>query len=142
MAKAGGIKITFDLTSLKGVRERLSGLADATALQKTAGDILFNQATLIMNASKPLVPVDTGFLVQSGHVQIPQVQGNRVTVTLGYAAEYAIYVHENLNARHTTGSAKYLEIPYLAWKQGALQVISDAFRAARSIGIGTRALGA
>jgi type IV secretory pathway ATPase VirB11/archaellum biosynthesis ATPase len=30
-------------------------------------------------------------------------------VVVGYSAPYAIYVHENLGARHTTGRAKFLE---------------------------------
>lgn len=30
---------------------------------------------------------------------------------VGYTASYAIYVHEDLRARHTVGEAKYLEKP-------------------------------
>lgn len=32
-------------------------------------------------------------------------------VEVGYAAPYAVYVHENLAARHVTGQAKFLEQP-------------------------------
>jgi hypothetical protein len=33
------------------------------------------------------------------------------TVNVGYNADYAVYVHENLEARHIVGQAKYLERP-------------------------------
>ena len=32
-----------------------------------------------------------------------------VSVTVGYTAEYSIHVHENLEARHPVGQAKFLE---------------------------------
>lgn len=34
-----------------------------------------------------------------------------VSVVVGFQAAYAIYVHENLEARHRVGQAKYLEQP-------------------------------
>lgn len=139
---ASGIKFRFDMAGLKDIQQRIADLRKADGLLREAGNILFKEATKIMNASKPLVPVDTGFLRQSGHVQLPFIQGDRVTVTLGYAAEYAIYVHENLNARHKVGTAKYLEIPFRAWRANSLQAIADGFKAARAIGIGARKLAA
>jgi hypothetical protein len=53
-------------------------------------------------------------------------------VTVGFTQHYAIYVHENLNAHHDVGEAKFLEKParelsengdltliiYNAWRQG------------------------
>lgn len=35
----------------------------------------------------------------------------RPSVIVGYTAQYAIYVHENLEAYHPVGQAKYLEQP-------------------------------
>ena len=32
-------------------------------------------------------------------------------IIIGFAQTYAIYVHENLEAHHPIGNAKYLEIP-------------------------------
>jgi hypothetical protein len=34
--------------------------------------------------------------------------GGNITVEVGYAAPYAIYVHEDLQAHHTVGEAKFL----------------------------------
>ena len=35
----------------------------------------------------------------------------RTSLMVGYSAPYAVYVHEDLQARHTNGQAKYLEQP-------------------------------
>lgn len=38
-------------------------------------------------------------------------QGQVGTVVVSFSAEYAIFVHENLEARHPIGQAKFLEQP-------------------------------
>jgi len=43
----------------------------------------------------------------------------RITVIVGYTQEYAIYVHENLEAFHSVGQAKYLEVPFRLRAPGA-----------------------
>lgn len=35
----------------------------------------------------------------------------RVSVAVGYSASYAVFVHENLQARHANGQAKFIEQP-------------------------------
>lgn len=53
-------------------------------------------------------PVDTGRLRSSIAYR---VEGGVAIV--GTNVKYAVYVHENLNARHPTGQAKFLEEPAL-----------------------------
>lgn len=90
---------------------------------------LFEEANELMAASKRQVPVDTGTLRASGMVEEPIKRGKIYKVRLGYgygeeknpksgqiAAGYAIYVHENLKARHKVGKAKFLEDPMKAWE--------------------------
>jgi hypothetical protein len=76
---------------------------------------LYEEANVIFNESQKLVPVDTGALKTSGFVHAPRRENNRVFVRVTYggsAAHYALYVHENLYARHTAPTqAKYLETP-------------------------------
>ena len=103
---------------------RLIGLEKALKkLDKFKGKIeqivkseIFKEGEGVMAMSKEaFVPVDQGPLRQSGHVDDPVIQGDEVSVTLGYgnsAVEYAVYVHEDLNAFHPGGGqAKYLEKP-------------------------------
>lgn len=93
---------------------------------------LVQVAEEIMAESKQLVPVDTGTLMNSGHVQAPVRDGDRMSVTLGYggaAAEYAIPVHE-LPPDHATHTPprgwKYLEVPVLAAAQRLGEVVSQS----------------
>jgi hypothetical protein len=94
---------------------------------------LYESATIIMAESQPLVPVLTGTLKRSGHVEEPVIEGDTASVTLGYAygveyestaqgdeetgPGYAIYVHEILENKHKPPtSAKFLEIPARAFE--------------------------
>lgn len=102
----------------------LDGAADLIAMLQAVGadapavvaGVLYREGERIMAESKAEVPVETGALKGTGHVQVPETRGDLVSVTLGYggpAAPYAIIVHEDLMARHLNGKAKYLEDPML-----------------------------
>lgn len=74
---------------------------------------LYLEGLEILAESAPIVPVDTGTLRASGHVDAPKVDGLSVEVVVGYggaSAPYALIVHENLEAFHEPPTqAKYLE---------------------------------
>jgi hypothetical protein len=85
---------------------------------------LYQRGEKIMAASKEVVPVLTGALMNTGQVSLPADNGGVVEVTVGYGDEsvgYAVYVHEELDAPsggpiHYTrpGSGpKFLERPAL-----------------------------
>ena len=84
---------------------------------KAAGSALWKEGERIMTKAKELTPVDLNVLKPSGHVQLPEVNGETVSVTMGFggaASEYAVYVHENLEARHKPPTqAKFLEKPFM-----------------------------
>jgi hypothetical protein len=98
---------------IKGISEMLSNIKNAQ--QKVANKVeaaLYQEAQIEMTESKQRVPVDTGTLRASGHVEEPVRSGERVSVSLVYggaAEEYAIIVHEDMSAFHKEGQAKYLE---------------------------------
>ena len=76
------------------------------------GVALYQEAEIEMTEAKRRTPVLTGVLRASGHVRPPVREGETVSVTLAFggpAAPYAVYVHENLEAWHKTGQAKFLE---------------------------------
>lgn len=61
---------------------------------------------------KRRTPVKTGDLRDSIHVTPPTKRGDTISVQIvcgGIAAPYAIYVHENLEALHPIGQAKFIE---------------------------------
>lgn len=104
--------VTIQVHGLKELEARLAQLPDAARHALAAG--LYQHAHRVMARSAEEVPVETGALRSTGHVEEPAISGDRVSLTLGYggpAAPYALYVHENLQAHHHVGRAKYLEGP-------------------------------
>jgi hypothetical protein len=57
----------------------------------------------------------------------------RLQVVVGYDTPYAFYVHENLEARHTTGQAKYLEQPTRELAQDMANIVKDSLLNKRSL---------
>jgi hypothetical protein len=65
-----------------------------------------------MEEMKDITPVQYGTLRDSGQVDKPEWKAGVLTITLGFggaAEEYAIYVHEDLEAFHAVGEAKFME---------------------------------
>ena len=65
------------------------------AIQASAGG-LFRAGEAIMRDAKGLCPVDTGALKNSGHVELPTVEGPAVEVVLGFVAVGGIFVTQIL----------------------------------------------
>ncbi len=86
---------TVSLDGIDALRAKIEGAKQALTQNVSAG--LFQFGEDIMARSEPITPVDTGFLLSTGHVDLPVVSDDTITVTLGYNAEYALTVHENLN---------------------------------------------
>ncbi len=106
------------------------------------GRNLYKEGLGIMASSQGLVPVDTSALRSSGYVMEPVQEINMVTVYLGYGGPaakinsktgestdgYALIVHENLEAFHPVGSAKYLEMPFDQAKRGMGARLANGIR--------------
>jgi hypothetical protein len=54
-------------------------------------------------------------------------------VYVGYTANYAIFVHENLEAKHPVGKAKFLEAPARAMRKELSENIKTAMRAGKTM---------
>jgi hypothetical protein len=109
------------LTGIDAARAKLRRLADR--FPDEVARALYVEAQIEMTESKRRVPVDTRTLRASGFVAEPERSWRGVSVSLGYggeAAGYAVYVHEDLEALHPHGEAKFLEsvikesVPYMA----------------------------
>lgn len=53
---------------------------------------------------------------------------NNVQVAVGYTASYAIYVHENLQAQHPVGQAKFLETPARLYAEEIAEIVMTGLR--------------
>lgn len=108
----------------------LEGLDALVAeLPQAVAAALYQEAEAIMADSKAnYVPVDTGVLRDSGYVEQPEIDGNEISVTLGYggaASAYALVQHERLDFHHTVGGPKYLERPFLDAAAGLEERLAD-----------------
>lgn len=126
------IKVQWD-SGLQILLNKLKNRPEA--MRKAVAPAVYMEAEETMSASKPKVPVLHGFLVNSGHVQQPVIEGNSVSVEFGYGGVagvgnlpdgktndadvgYALIVHEDLTKNHPHGQAKYLEQPLDERKPG------------------------
>jgi hypothetical protein len=77
-----------------------------------------------MGQSKKLTPVDTGNLKGSHYVKMEESAAGNPVARIGCTAEYAIYVHENLEAHHPTGQAKFLETAFKLMSKKAIEIVA------------------
>lgn len=81
-------------------------------LPDEVGRALYVETQIEATEVKRRTPVDRGPLRASIMVVGPTREGRRVYTMIvagGPAAPYAIYVHEDLDAHHTVGQAKFIE---------------------------------
>jgi hypothetical protein len=126
LAASGRSGAAVQIRGLEELRRKLAGMT-VPLLDRFAA-ALYQEAEVEMTEAKRRTPVETGALRASGHVQPPVRTRRDVSVRLvfgGAAAGYAIYVHENMEALHNPGQAKFLEsvvlesVPYLAARVAA-----------------------
>lgn len=107
-------EIALKIEGLDQLQRKLDALAQGLGAE--VGHALRAEAEIEMTEAKRRTPVLTGVLKGSGHVTGPTWRGREVTVELkfgGPAAPYAVAVHENLEAFHKNGEAKFLERPLM-----------------------------
>lgn len=78
------------------------------------GNALRQEAEIEATEIKKRTPVETGALRASIQVEGPIRDGRKVTCKIsagGPAEPYALVVHEDLEAYHKVGEAKYIERP-------------------------------
>lgn len=141
--------VSIQFPELGKTLERLGDLPDKQA--EALGQTMYEEYEVVMTESKEQVPVDTGALRGSGHVQLPKIAGAKVEVEGGYGGPagagnhggetndehvgYAVYVHEDLEASHPVGKAKYLEDPFSAAQPQIEKAMIGALNSAnRSVG--------
>ena len=78
--------------------------------------------------SQELTPVDEGLLKASHYSDIQEVSKKKVVGVVGATQDYAIYVHEDLQARHTTGQAKFLTTALKEREQKTIQIIKASIK--------------
>lgn len=102
--------LEIKVTGLSELNQRLGVLSNR--MSSFIGAALLAEAEIEMTEAKRRTPVDTAALKGSGHVTGPFLSGRKSSVKMNFggpAASYAIFVHEDLEAFHKVGQAKFLE---------------------------------
>lgn len=106
----------LSVTGLEALTRRFQQMP--AKVQQQATEAVNSTLQTVFEESQQQVPVASqddreppGTLKASGHITPAEVSGDAVTGSIAYDAEYALIVHENLEAVHAVGKAKYLEDP-------------------------------
>lgn len=101
------------MSKVRGVAAAIRALKAEKQLIMERARIGLKKAGLhLQRASQKIVPVEFGVLKNSAFTRDESDMPRKIRVIVGYTASYAIYVHEDLNARHKPGkAAKFLESP-------------------------------
>lgn len=121
-----------DLTGIPEVQTRLRHVL--MQMTQAAGPALYDEGNRIMGVSVELVPIDTGLLRSSAHVERPVITGQEVVVELSYGSKgtvpYAAIVHESTEMNHPNGGQHhFLSEPFFAATTGMLQRLATMIRA-------------
>lgn len=96
-----------ELKGLEGIITDVRKLSES--LDSDIAGHLYRTGHKVLTYSMEKVPVDTGFLKNTGYVDRPIRGISEITVRVGYHARYSLAVHERLDVRHKNGQAKFLE---------------------------------
>lgn len=98
----------MEVTGLPALKSKLRDLGKRYGDRVARG--LKKAGLFLQREAQELCPVDTGNL-KNGASTRSEGNGIDTVVTVGFQAAYAVFVHENKNARHPVGQAKFLERP-------------------------------
>jgi esterase/lipase superfamily enzyme len=114
------------MTRITGLKSVLKKYKKSTGLFATrVGEGLKDAGLHLQRKSQKVVPVDKGNLKNSAFTRAHD-EGVNTLVVVGYTASYAIFVHENLEARHSPGqTAKFLERPAIDEAERMSEIIAS-----------------
>ena len=82
----------------------------------------------VLGLTQRIVPVRTGYLKSTANWEV-KGDGFRAYGLIGYSAEYAMYVHENVHHTFKKGkSAKFIQKPIEQSREKINQIIRDEMR--------------
>lgn len=114
-------------------------VAELRRMQKicppAAASTIYAFATRVMRESVKRTPTSTGELKDSAYVTMPSTTSTRLSIELGYGSEHAVQVHEDTEASHDDGEAKFLQKALDGARSGAVpQLERDFLTALKSDG--------
>ena len=129
------------LIVVKGMQKVLANMKRANAQMASGFAVGARKGGhFLERESKKIVPRDTGNLVNTAFVRNMGGQGWDVDIHIGYTADYAVYVHEDLTKKHGSAynaayagkdqklrgpdqQAKFLEAPAKEFRTEIIRII-------------------
>jgi len=112
------------MTGMSRVLGRLKVSTLATAAGVERG--LKQGGLFLQRVSQKIVPIDKNVLRPSANTRNVGGKGFAADVVVSYSTEYAVYVHEDLQAKHKPGKqAKYLEEPARTKRGEIVKIIRE-----------------
>lgn len=133
------MKVSFELEGAEEMKANLQKQSRAYQLAVAAS--LYEEGLGIDALAIRKVPVDFGRLRSTAYCAPPIIEDAEISVTVGFGTEYAVYVHERTELRHTTGEAKFLEHAFDERADGFLDRLARRIDAHIEEGTGVVALG-
>ena len=115
------------LAEIKGMRQVLAKMTWATSiLAKKVERGLKDGGLFVLRESKKICPIAEGNLRGDADTFVkPGTSGIDTDVIVAYYADYAVYVHEDLDARHNPPTrAKFLEAIFREQKSELFKVVA------------------
>lgn len=137
-----GLQITVKTRSGRSLRQTFNKFANSA--RKAGEHELLREASEILTATEPLVPLLTGALRGTGRIKGPFRQGNKSSIFIAYGNQTVTYAHtrHEIEARQytTPGTGiKYLTGPFQKFKPGMpKRVQSGIIKRVGSRGINVR----
>ncbi len=89
---------------------------------------LLKAGLFLQRLSMQIVPVDLNVLRPSANTRA-EGSGKATSVIVSYGTDYAVYVHEDLEARHAPGKqAKFLEQPFREKKDRLKRIVMEEIK--------------
>ena len=116
----------MSVSGLKKIEAAIAAHKRKTARGMRAGLIM--AGLFLQREAQLIVPVDTTDLKESANTR-PEGKGMDTQVVVSFGTEYAVYVHENLEARHAPGKqAKFLETPLREKGDRMAEIVVETMR--------------
>lgn len=115
-------KSIFKIIGVDKVAPKMKTMSEAHG--RAFNRALRRAGLIVQRAAQEKTPVDTGLLRKSARTEANGA-GFRTEVTVSFSSAYAIYVHENLEANHPVGEAKFLERAAMEKKQDILDLVKN-----------------
>lgn len=120
------VRKTINITGQNKVIRNLN--KEIAAVKHRGPDVMRRAALVVRRAAQLLTPVDTGNLKNSAYTEVTVSLRRGVGAIIGFTAAYAIWVHENLDAHHVVGQARFLATALVEKAREVFEIISRGIR--------------